>query len=276
MESFLEIAETVARDWLFHQHFSPVYDVYSPRFRAVNFHTLERINAALGLTARYRGLNISLEDDADNAEILYLNNGYKTQSVTLAGRTLSKDGAWNTLCLPFRLSSLTGTPLENAVVMTLSSSEFTDGTLTLNFSEATATEAGTPFFVKITEGEDIVDPVFPNVTINDAVQPVVTDVVTFQGSFGQFVKDDEDKTLLYLDSPPGNLSILQVSSDMSSTSVTKPSLVRSLMKTYQRASAKTTNSLHDNKWYTIDGRKLIGKPVEKGIYIWNKRKVVVK
>jgi hypothetical protein len=39
--------------------------------------------------------------------------------VTLADRTLFKDGAWNTLCLPFDLSSLTGTPLEGATLMEL-------------------------------------------------------------------------------------------------------------------------------------------------------------
>ena len=30
------------------------------------------------------------------------------------------------------------------------------------------------------------------------------------------------------------------------------------------------------EWYTIDGRKLSGKPVQKGIYIVNGRKVAVK
>ena len=29
-------------------------------------------------------------------------------------------------------------------------------------------------------------------------------------------------------------------------------------------------------WYTIDGRKLSGKPAQKGIYIVNGRKVAVK
>ena len=29
-------------------------------------------------------------------------------------------------------------------------------------------------------------------------------------------------------------------------------------------------------WYTLDGRKLIGKPTQKGVYIVNGRKVVIK
>ena len=29
-----------------------------------------------------------------------------------------------------------------------------------------------------------------------------------------------------------------------------------------------------NSWYTLDGRKLDGKPTKKGVYIYNGRKVV--
>lgn len=35
------------------------------------------------------------------------------------------------------------------------------------------------------------------------------------------------------------------------------------------------NEANDNKWYTIDGRP-INKPSQKGIYIRNRKKVVVK
>lgn len=45
---------------------------------------------------------ISLSDDADNsATIAQWNNTEK--SVTLTGRTLYRDGSWNTLCLPFTI-----------------------------------------------------------------------------------------------------------------------------------------------------------------------------
>lgn len=29
-------------------------------------------------------------------------------------------------------------------------------------------------------------------------------------------------------------------------------------------------------WYTLDGRRLDGKPAEKGVYLWNDKKVIVK
>jgi hypothetical protein len=32
----------------------------------------------------------------------------------------------------------------------------------------------------------------------------------------------------------------------------------------------------DNSWYTLDGRKLQGKPTQKGAYIISGKKVVIK
>jgi hypothetical protein len=42
--------------------------------------------------------------------------------------------------------------------------------------------------------------------------------------------------------------------------------------------AKLVNSeeVNSEKWYSLDGRKLQGKPTTKGLYIVNGRKVVVK
>lgn len=36
------------------------------------------------------------------------------------------------------------------------------------------------------------------------------------------------------------------------------------------------SSMANDQWYTIDGRQLRGKPTQKGIYIHNKQKVVLK
>ena len=72
--------------------------------------------------------------------------------LTLQGRTLYKDGDWNTFCLPFAVSNFSGTPLEGATVKAFdgSTSAFDNktGTLTLNFTDATAIEAGQPYLVK--------------------------------------------------------------------------------------------------------------------------------
>ena len=98
---------------------------------------------------------IDLADNADNAALI---SEYEDLSVkvTLQGRTLYRDGDWNTLTVPFSITdaddadgiSFTGTPLEGATVKTLSSSAFSNGTLTLNFEDATSIEAGKPYIVK--------------------------------------------------------------------------------------------------------------------------------
>ena len=74
-----------------------------------------------------------------------------TTNVALYGRTIYRDGDWNTLCLPFPLATLTGTPLEGFTVMELDGTASHldgDGTLYLNFKASDGIEAGKPYIVK--------------------------------------------------------------------------------------------------------------------------------
>ena len=98
----------------------------------------------------YHGL--VLFDDADNATAIAANADGATHDAQLRNRTLYRDGDWNTLCLPFDIDDISGTPLEGATVKTLSNSAFSDGTLTLNFEDATSIEAGKPYIVRWNEG----------------------------------------------------------------------------------------------------------------------------
>ena len=100
---------------------------------------------------------LELADDADNSTAISGADG-ELSCVTLTGRTLFKDGDWNTLCLPFNLGNATatdnhhfdGTLLEGATVMELNGDEsnLTSGTLTLNFKDAKSIEPGKPYIVK--------------------------------------------------------------------------------------------------------------------------------
>ena len=75
---------------------------------------------------------------------------------TLYGYTLYCDGDWNTLCLPFSVTDLTGTPLDGFTIKELDTETAYDGhvtgldgtTLYLNFKDATGIEAGKPYIVK--------------------------------------------------------------------------------------------------------------------------------
>ena len=95
-------------------------------------------------------LDMKLADNASNAEIIGAKNGKTCRTLTLTDRTLYKDGNWNTLCLPFNVDDLDGTPLEGAILKELdgTTSNLTDGLLTLNFKDATSIKAGKPYIIK--------------------------------------------------------------------------------------------------------------------------------
>lgn len=100
--------------------------------------------------------DITLADGADNGGKIARLASLGSITLTLQGRTLYADGDWNTLCLPFALPVLTGTPLEGFTVKELDTETSYDGhktgledeTLYLNFKDATSIEAGKPYIVK--------------------------------------------------------------------------------------------------------------------------------
>ena len=163
----------------------------------------------------YAGWEKDLQLSDNTATNLSDYDGQKL-SVTLKGRTLYKDGSWNTLCLPFTVSdgdasdgiSFTGTPLEGAIVKTLNSSSFAAGTLTLNFSDdLTGISAGTPCIVRWERAGDYIDdnehntyePVFSGVIINKELHPVDQVAVDFMGGFSPVSLAAGDRSVLYLD-----------------------------------------------------------------------------
>ncbi|MBO4599420.1 MAG: hypothetical protein J5641_01645 [Bacteroidales bacterium] len=136
-------------------------------------------------------------------------------TVTLKGRTLYKDGNWNTLCLPFAISGINSLPssLKTGVsIMELDNSatggtgfDATTGTLTLNFKSVTAITRGKPCFIKWTSGEDVVDPIFTSVDGSrmSASTTTVTSsdkYVSLRGTYAPANIYTAEKTRLYLGS----------------------------------------------------------------------------
>lgn len=254
------------------------------------------VSADVSITARYNGLEISLSDNTDNSEILYLNNGKKTKSVTLTGHVLYKDDSWNTLCLPFSLSNFTGTPLEGATVKKLSSTSLDDGTLTFFFSEdLTSIEAGTPYIVKWAEGKDIVSPVFESVTIRLATAKTETTHVDFIGNYSPENLNAGDNRVLYLcadnmlyypeaamtinafraffqlkglkvDDPANGINNFALNFGDESTEI----------RDISNLSGANDHSTLSGSWLTLNGSRLSSKPTAKGIYIHNGNKIVIK
>ena len=255
------------------------------------------------IVARYQPLVISLADGSDNGEKIYTYNGRTKATVTLTGRTLWKDGDWNTLCLPFELTAaqLADSPLAGATIKTLVSSSFdsSNGTLTLNFTEdennLTAIEAGKPYIVRWenTSGSES-NPEFHNVTISNVLSPVVGDVVTFTGNYAPVnISEGGDNTLLYLG---GGSTLYYPSTAMSigscraifrlngivagDPSEPQQGNVRAFKLNFGDDATgilSTTNYTNlTNSVYDLQGRKLNGKPTQKGVYIYNGKKVVIK
>jgi len=76
-----------------------------------------------------------------------------TYDATLNGRTIYRDGGWNTLCLPFNMNSdkIASSPLAGAIIKELNTGESSldgEGKLTLKFTDAAAITAGKPYIVK--------------------------------------------------------------------------------------------------------------------------------
>ena len=251
-------------------------------------------------TAKWtKNVLLLLNDDSNATAIATAAESGKVYEVTLTGRTLYKDGAWNTLCLPFDVST-TSEPLSGdnvkAMVLRTSDSGLSGTTLTLNFDNAPATiPAGTPFIIKW-DGDgssNLVSPVFTGVTISNtapADDVISTDGnVQFLGTYGPVKLDGNNKSNLYLgaanklywpssdkninafrayfqlsDGVDAREFVLNFGEDENTTGVVE--VENGKLKVESSAGA----------WYTLDGRKLDGKPTKKGLYIVNGRKVVIK
>ena len=235
----------------------------------------------------------SLADNADNSTLISTLATYGgTWNVTLSGRTLYKDGDWNTLCLPFAISDFTGTPLAEATVKEmLTSSNLTGTTLTLNFSDdLTAIEAGKPYIVKWADGDNITNPVFSNVTISEAVPTSVTSTdgnVTFVGSYSPFEISAVNKnTILYVGSAnhigyrntvPYTLGAFRAHFVIPEGNANSaPIIVQNFGDVVSSIETSPAPSQGDESWYTMTGVKLNGVPTQRGIYIHNGRKEAIR
>ncbi len=253
----------------------------------------------------------ALRDNADNSTALALLAALATAGLDgspldlgwgagkypmqLAGRKLYKDGAWNTLVLPFNVT-IADSPLAGAEARPLSAASITGTTLNLTF------------------GDDIVNPVFQGVTVSSTTagsydSGTGDERVRFLGTYDQKTIAGEDQSILFLSAgntlyyPSGlnggvtinpfrayfkigedetmarqltafNLSFGDSSESTGIVEITNPapspipeqsSPTRSLSPTGVGRAA----------WYTLDGRRLDGKPTKRGLYVHGGRKVVV-
>ena len=142
---------------------------------------------------------IVLADNADNTETIaaYMN---KTVDVTI-GRTLVAADYYNTICLPFDVPTLTGTPLEGGDLWAFKYAKVENEELLFRIIEADHIEAGVPYLIAFpNNSENIVDPLFKNVTIAVSAGQAVGDasIAQFVGILQPETFIANDKTKLYL------------------------------------------------------------------------------
>lgn len=257
----------------------------SPFFRVAGVN--EQTDIAL---YKETGASLYLPNSVDNTATIAASNG-ETCDVTLVGRTLWKDGNWNTLCLPFNLT-LAGSPLAGADARTLSSASLSDGTLNLTFTDAVIElVAGTPYIIKWAKDDEhptISDPTFTGVTVSNAGHDFQStdEKVKFLGTYAYRTFAAEDKSILFV----GGENTLyypetgaRIGTQRAYFQITDASSVKAFVLNFEDGDATRIGSLlpatstsSPSGWNDLSGRKLQSKPTEKGLYINNGRIYMVK
>ena len=250
----------------------------------------------------------TLSNNGNNSMMLSLMDNARSANITLSGRTLYKDGNWNTICLPFDLGDeeaasgheLDGTPLQGATLMSLANSpasgtgfNASTGTLTLNFVDANTIEAGVPYLVKWNKAADIENPVFESVNVSSTTPGSVTsndDKVQFIGIYGQKVLDKGDKSTLYLGAdnnlywPDQDVTLgafrAYFTVDFSDSGNLEVREIRmnldgDVVTEIHSVSGKRLAVSETAGWFDLFGRKLNGKPTVPGIYYNKGKKIAI-
>lgn len=249
--------------------------------------------------------NMLCDDNADNSIDIANHNG-ETVNVTLNGRTLYKDGKWNTLCLPFSLTAeqiAAHADFAGASLMELDTDgkngfDTTDGTLWLTFKKATAIVAGVPYLVKWDAmGDNLTSPMFNNVIIDATASTMVSDAddglqeVQMVGCYSPMPVLADDKSILFL----GEANMLYCSTvdrnirpfrTYFSVPYIKENVgIKARAFTLNFDGEKATGILEvsadfgerkNHAWYSLDGVRLSGKPTLRGIYINKGKKIIIK
>ena len=224
---------------------------------------------------------LTFDEDADNQTVIAGNLG-KVATVSLK-RTLVAD-KWNTFCVPFDLDD-TSAFFEGIEIKEYDDQKGVEGN-TMYFKKVNAIVAGQPCLVK--PKTDIVNPVFENVRIKtDAPQSVGSADYKFVGVFSPLTFDggmsrkslflSSDGSLIYPDSGttmrgmrayfsfPGEMqsNIAKIVIDSDETTI---------------SDVVTDDNTSDSGIFNLNGA-YVGKDeskLGKGIYIKNRKKVVVK
>ena len=182
--------------------------------------------------------------------------------------------------------------MAGAEIRALSSGSLSGETLTLNFTPATgegavtSITAGTPYIIKWANGDDIVNPVFNGVTIDKTKHDVSFTGGKFVGTYESQSFTNANTSILFVGDgnslfyPKAGASI---GAQRAYFELNDGQLARAFNLNFGDSettgilsTTNLTNYTNSNAWYDLSGRKLNEKPVKKGVYVQNGKKVVIK
>lgn len=197
------------------------------------------------------------------------------------------NGEWNTMCLPFALteSDITywfGTDAKVLEFTSVTKDETTTPTtIELNFTPVTATVAGTPYLVKPTDAISLPF-VFLNKSLTAKPAKVEHDGYALVGTYNPYELTALDYTklfvgannTLYTPNATGKMKGLRAyfeipSEDVSNTISIEDGDVTGISHV---AAGEQTNA----KVYNLNGQRMDGGSLPKGVYIVNGKKIIKK
>ena len=230
-------------------------------------------------------LDQDYDDGNSNTAMLQSYEGMTTD-VVISGRNFLKNGNWNTLCLPFNVDDIEASPLAGATIKELTAATIKGTVLYLTYTNVTSIEANKSYIIKWESGENA-DMTFEGVTLEPLdydyfTMEIGTDILSF-GLYTELSLTASEQILylgadnkMYYPSTSG----FHVGAFRTLIRVPADAGVNDTMFEIDgtATSIEEVNGLEivSNKWFTIDGRQLPKQPTQKGIYINNGRKVVVK
>ena len=244
--------------------------------------------------------NLELLDAAENKPTIDALHGLVDVNVTLPDRTLA-GGKWNTLCLPFDVPLSSNATLAAADIRTLENAVLDGTTLVLSFTNPGTIDkliAGTPYIVK--PGADIVGNQLSiqKVTIRKGMNNKRFKLgegvfVTFKGTYDRMDQFENPRSFLFMSSNGKSLVYpntgaycnaqrayfeLEGITVISKTN-TQNTGIKELVIGLEGEDPTGIEELFEipedaDAWYDLNGRKLNGKPSQKGIYINNGKKIL--
>ena len=200
----------------------------------------------------------------------------KVADVTLT-RTLT-GGIWNTLCLPFNIDMTTLSLAlgEGQDIQLRTFSSYADGII--NFTSANSINAGTPFLIKL--NTTVENPTFPVVNLETtAAQTVTNGDVSMVGVYSPYVLPENGVFLSTdgkLKKPSGSREMKGLRAFFTIPSNQQQNARIFIDNSTSGITETETAAPDDDDWHSLSGIRLSGKPVTKGIYIYNGKKMILK